>query len=102
MRVFLPFFKPIEFDGIRRRTSRDDDEYVTGLQMVGYVLWAREYCRKSHDEIRSSLVFLKTGKKKPFVFFGEQLRAVEETIRIDFEVMNAWYVFGDFPAHGNV
>jgi CRISPR/Cas system-associated exonuclease Cas4 (RecB family) len=80
------------------KTGRDDDEYETELQMAAYVLWAKEYYRKSADEIRTELVFLKTGATKPYAFFEDQLREVREMIPREFASMNAGYEYGDFPA----
>ncbi|MFA4824798.1 MAG: hypothetical protein WC593_06520 [Methanoregula sp.] len=77
---------------------RDDDEYETELQMAAYVLWAKEYYRKSADEISTELVFLKTGATKPYAFYEEQLRDVQEMIPREFAMMNASYEYGDFPA----
>jgi len=80
------------------KTGRDDDEYETELQMAAYVLWAKEYYRKSVDEISTELVFLKTGAIKPYAFFEEQLHEVGEMIPREFAAMNASYEYGDFPA----
>jgi CRISPR/Cas system-associated exonuclease Cas4 (RecB family) len=66
--------------------------------MAAYVLWAQEFYRKSADEIKTELVFLKTGATKPYSFYPEQLREVEEMIRREFAAMNASYEYGDFPA----
>ncbi|MDO8871915.1 MAG: PD-(D/E)XK nuclease family protein [Methanoregula sp.] len=54
--------------------------------------------KKSADEIGTELVFLKTGKTKPYAFFEEQLREVQEQIPREFAMMNASYEYGDFPA----
>jgi hypothetical protein len=54
------------------KTGRDDDEYETELQMAAYVLWEKEYYRKSADEISTELVFLKTVETKPYAFFDER------------------------------
>ena len=78
------------------KTGADNDEYETELQMAAYVLWAIQYYQKSPDEIKSELVFLKTGKRKPYPFFEEQLRDVQDIITTDFEEMNASYEYGDF------
>jgi CRISPR/Cas system-associated exonuclease Cas4 (RecB family) len=43
-------------------------------------------------------VFLKTGATKPYAFFEEQLREVQEMIPREFASMNAGYEYGDFPA----
>jgi len=80
------------------KTGRDDDEYETELQMAAYVLWAKEYYTMSADEISTELVFLKTGATKPYAFFEEQLREVQEMIPREFAAMNASYEYGDFPA----
>jgi CRISPR/Cas system-associated exonuclease Cas4 (RecB family) len=80
------------------KTGRDDDEYETELQMAAYVLWAKEYYKMSPDEIGTELVFLKTGATKPYAFFEEQLREVQEMIPREFASMNASYEYGDFPA----
>ncbi|WAC05858.1 MAG: PD-(D/E)XK nuclease family protein [Methanoregula sp.] len=80
------------------KTGRDDDEYETELQMAAYVLWAKEYYKMSSDEIGTELVFLKTGITKPYAFFDEQLRGVQEMIPREFAAMNASYEYGDFPA----
>ncbi len=80
------------------KTCRDDDEYETELQMAAYVLWAKEYYLKSADKISTELVFLKTGPTKPYAFFEEQLREVQEMIPREFAMMNASYEYGDFPA----
>ena len=79
------------------KTGADNDEYETELQMAAYVLWAIQYYQKSPDEIKSELVFLKSGEKKPYPFFKEQLSEVKETIKTDFKEMNASYGFFDFP-----
>jgi CRISPR/Cas system-associated exonuclease Cas4 (RecB family) len=79
------------------KTSWDDDEYETELQMAAYVLWAMVYYRKSADEISTELVFLKTGATKPYRFFEEQLHDVQEQIPREFAMMNASYEYGDFP-----
>jgi len=52
----------------------------------------------SADEISTELVFLKTGTTKPYAFFDEQLREVQEMISQEFASMNASYEYGDFPA----
>ena len=80
------------------KTGADNDEYETELQMAAYVLWAMQYYQKSPDEIKSELVFLKTGEKKPYPFFEEQLCEIQETIKTDFEAMNVSYEYEDFPA----
>ena len=80
------------------KTGRDDDEYETELQMAAYVLWAKEYYKMSADEIITELVFLKTGATKPYAFFEEHLREVQEKISMEFAAMNASYEYGDFPA----
>jgi CRISPR/Cas system-associated exonuclease Cas4 (RecB family) len=84
------------------KTGRDDDEYETELQMAAYVLWAMQYFKKSADEIGTELVFLKTGEKKPYAFFEERLREVEEMIKREFVAMNTSYEYGDFPARPSV
>ena len=66
--------------------------------MAAYVLWAKKYYRKSTDEISTELVFLKTGATKPYAFYEEQLREVQEQIPREFAMMNASYEYGDFPA----
>jgi hypothetical protein len=78
------------------KTGRDDDEYETELQMAVYVLWANEYYRKSVNEISTELVFLKTGAMKPYAFYDEQLREVQEMILQEFTAMNASYEYGNF------
>lgn len=80
------------------KTGRDDDEYETGLQMAAYVLWATEFYKRSADEIKTELVFLKTGAIKPYAFYEEELRDMQEMIRREFSAMNASYEYGDFPA----
>ena len=80
------------------KTGRDDDENETELQMATYVLWAMQYYRKSPDEIRTELVFLKTGETKPYAFFWEQVSEIQEMIPREFAEMNASYEYGDFPA----
>ncbi|MDD1702730.1 MAG: PD-(D/E)XK nuclease family protein [Methanoregula sp.] len=80
------------------KTGRDDDEYETELQMAAYVLWAMEFYKKSADEIGTELVFLRTGATKPYSFYPERLREVEEMICREFAAMNATYEYGDFPA----
>ncbi len=80
------------------KTGADSDDYETELQMAGYVLWAMEYYQKSRDEIKSEIVFLKTGEKKRYDFSEEKLREVQNIIIRDFEVMNASYEYEDFPA----
>jgi len=80
------------------KTGRDDDEYESELQMAAYVLWAMQYYRKSCDDIRTELVFLKTGATKPYSFFWEQLAVIQEMIPREFGEMNASYEYGDFPA----
>ncbi len=84
------------------KTGRDDDEYETELQMAAYVLWAMQYFKKSADEIGTELVFLKTGEKKPYAFFEERLREVEEMIKREFAAMNTNYEYEDFPARPSV
>lgn len=79
------------------KTGRDDDEYETELQMAAYVLWAKEYYTLSSDDIGTELVFLKTGATKPFAFFEEQLREVQDMILREFAAMNASYEYEDFP-----
>jgi len=79
------------------KTGRDDDEYETELQMAAYVLWAKEYYKMIEDEISTELVFLKTGATKPYAFFEERLREVQEMIAREFAAMNASYEYGDFP-----
>jgi hypothetical protein len=80
------------------KTGRDDDDYETELQMAAYVLWAMHYYRKSPDEIRTELVFLKTGAKKSYSFFWEQVFEVQEMIPREFAAMNASYEYENFPA----
>jgi CRISPR/Cas system-associated exonuclease Cas4 (RecB family) len=62
------------------------------------VLWAKEYYKISADKIGTELVFLKTGATKPYTFFEEQLRGVQEMIPREFAAMNASYEYGEFPA----
>lgn len=80
------------------KTGGESDEYETELQMASYVIWAMQYYHKNPDEIKSELVFLKTGKTHPYAFFEDQLRDVEEKIKTDFEEMNTSYEYEDFPA----
>jgi RecB family exonuclease len=80
------------------KTGRDDDEYETELQMAAYVLWAMQYYRKSSDDIRTELVFLKTGETKPYAFYWEQLVEIQEMIPRESGEMNAGYEYGDFVA----
>ena len=80
------------------KTGRDDDEYETELQMAAYVLWAMQYYRMRPDDIRTELVFLKTGATKSYSFFWEQVFKVQEMIPREFAAMNASYEYGDFPA----
>jgi hypothetical protein len=80
------------------KTGRDDDEYESELQMAAYVLWAMQYYRKSPDDIRTELVFLKTGATKPYSFFWEQLSEIQEKIPREFAEMNAGYEYRDFLA----
>lgn len=80
------------------KTGRDDDEYETELQMKAYVLWAMQYYRMRPDDIRTELVFLKTGKVRPYSFFWEQLFELQEIIPQEFADMNASYEYADFPA----
>ena len=80
------------------KTGRDDDEYETELQMAAYVLWAKEHYMMSADEISTELVFLKSGATKPYRFFEEQLREVQEMIPREFAAINASYEYEDFPA----
>lgn len=63
------------------KTGRDDDEYESELRMAAYVLWAMQYYGKSPDDIRTGLVFLKTGETKPYAFFREQLCEVRRRSR---------------------
>jgi CRISPR/Cas system-associated exonuclease Cas4 (RecB family) len=79
------------------KTGSDDDEYETELQMAAYVLWAKEYYKMSADDISTELVFLKTGATKPYAFFKEQFREVQEMIPREFAAMNASYEYEDFP-----
>ncbi|MFA5332256.1 MAG: hypothetical protein WC342_07745 [Methanoregula sp.] len=65
--------------------------------MAAYVLWATEFYQKSADEIGTGLVFLKTGATKPYSFYPERLRKVEEMIHREFAAMNASYEYADFP-----
>ena len=51
----------------------------------------------SADEISTELVFLKTGATKPYRFFEEQLREVQDMIPREFAMMNASYEYDDFP-----
>jgi CRISPR/Cas system-associated exonuclease Cas4 (RecB family) len=80
------------------KTGRDDDEYETELQMAAYVLWAQDYYKKSSDEIRTELIFLKTGTTKPYAFYEEQLQDTSMKIAEEHMAMNASYEFEDFPA----
>ena len=61
------------------------------------MLWAKEYYQKSADEISTELVFLKIGATKPYAFYEEQLRDVQEMISREFAAMNASYEYGNFP-----
>lgn len=80
------------------KTGRDDDEYESELQMAAYVMWAKEFYQKTTDEIGTELVFLKTGARKPYAFYDEQLQEVRDMISLEFAAMNASYEYGDFPA----
>ncbi|MDD5142397.1 PD-(D/E)XK nuclease family protein [Methanoregula sp.] len=80
------------------KTGRDDDEYESELQMAAYVLWARNHYLKSADEIATELVFLKTGRVKPYSFYPEELQDKEELIQGEFAAMNASYEYENFPA----
>jgi CRISPR/Cas system-associated exonuclease Cas4 (RecB family) len=80
------------------KTGRDDDEYETELQMAVYVLWAQEFYQKSVDEIKTELVFLKTGATNPYTFYEAQLHDVQEMISREFAAMNANYEYENFPA----
>lgn len=80
------------------KTGKDSDEYEIDLQMAAYVLWARDYYLKSVDDISAEIVFLKTGEKKQYAFFDEQLRERLDMIPREFASMNASYEYEDFPA----
>lgn len=80
------------------KTGRDDDEYETELQMKAYVLWAMQYYRMRPDDIRTELIFLKTGKVRPYSFFWEELVELQAMIPKEFAEMNASYEYADFPA----
>ncbi|MDD4136653.1 MAG: PD-(D/E)XK nuclease family protein [Methanoregula sp.] len=80
------------------KTGRDDDEYESELQMAAYVLWAMQYYRKIPDDIRTELVYLKTGGIKNYSFFWEQLVEIQEMIPREFGEMNASYEYADFLA----
>ena len=73
-------------------------QYETELQMAAYVLWAQKFYQKSADEIKTELVFLKTGETNPYAFYEEQLRDVQEMISREFAAMNARYEYENFPA----
>ena len=79
------------------KTGVESESYEAELQMAAYVLWGMEYYKKKPDEITGEMVFLKTGKKRPYPFFGEQLVEAREIIRRDFFSMNASYEIDDFP-----
>jgi len=79
------------------KTGADNSEYETELQMASYVIWAMQYYHKGPDEILSELVFLKSGEKKPYPFFEEQLLEVQEIIKSDFGKMNTNYEYENFP-----
>lgn len=78
------------------KTGRDDDGYESELQMAAYVLWAMEFYTIPADEIGTELVFLKTGRVKPYTFYEEQLAELKELIVPEFAAMNASYEYGDF------
>jgi len=80
------------------KTGRDNDEYETEFQMATYVIWAMQYYQKRPDEIKSELVFLKSGETKSYPFFEERLHEVQDMITMDFDAMNASYEYEDFPA----
>ena len=67
-------------------------------RIASHRLWDKEYYQQSPDTISTELVNLKTGATKPFAFFEEQLREVQEMIPWEYAVMNASYEYGDFPA----
>ncbi len=52
----------------------------------------------SANDIATELVFLKTGTTKPYAFFREQLREVQEMIPKEYVAINASYEYGDFTA----
>jgi hypothetical protein len=78
------------------KTGSDNDEYETELQMAAYVVWAVQYYQKGPGEIKSELVFLKTGEKKLFPFSDEQLQEVEDMIKTEFEAMNVSHEYEYF------
>lgn len=80
------------------KTGSDNEDFENEMQIASYVIWAMQHFGKSPDEIRSELVYLKTGETRPFVFFREHLLDIEEKIKADFALMNASYEYGDFPA----
>jgi CRISPR/Cas system-associated exonuclease Cas4 (RecB family) len=80
------------------KTGRDDDEYESELQMAAYVLWAMDFYAMPADEIGTELVFLKTGRVRPYTFYEEQLLELKELIVPEFAAMNASHEYGDFPA----
>ena len=79
------------------KTGRDDDEYETELQMASYVIWAKEYYKRSADKIKTELVFLKSGTIKPYAFIEDQLIEIQDKIHREFAAMNASYNYRDFP-----
>ena len=78
------------------KTGANIDGYDTELQMAAYVIWAMQYYKKGPDEIQSEFVSLKTGEKKPFQIDEDQLHAMKDIIKTDFEMMNASYEYEDF------
>jgi hypothetical protein len=67
--------------------------------MAAYVLWAMQYYRMRPDDIRTELIFLKTGKVTPYSFFWEQLSELQEMIPKEFAAMMHRMIRG-FPRPG--
>ena len=78
------------------KTGSHNEEYESNLQIGTYVLWASQHFDRKPEEIRSELVYLKTGIMRAYSYTVEELEEIKKQINMDYTDMNKTYDFSYF------
>ena len=70
------------------KTGANDEKYESELQIGVYVLWAMQYYEKEPEEVRSELVYLRTGIMQSYEFSRGQLEGIKGKVVDDFKDIN--------------
>lgn len=81
------------------KTGIDNPKYESDLQIGAYVLWAMQYYDLQPQQIKSELIYLTTGRVRPYQFSLDDLTKIEKSIVSDFEEMNKSYEIDYFDPY---